>query len=69
MSYDAVSGLSSFDIALQSIQKGGKVRRAKWPAGAYIERRGEALQKMNLPAALGDADLLADDWEEALVPT
>lgn len=66
--YDAATGLMDFSLALTSLKRGGRVARAIWPTGTFLQvingtirfvRNGEQLHYV-----APQADLMADDWEE-----
>lgn len=71
--YHATTGSMCFASALVSLKAGGLVRRKSWPALTWIGitdgrllfrlRNGEHENWSRLTT-----DLLAEDWEEALVP-
>ena len=74
MKYNAATGAMCFASALVSMKKGGKVRRAGWHEDCGYTRidGGEILLSVRgnaaIPANLDDEDILAEDWQEALVP-
>lgn len=75
--YNAATGAMCFASALLSLKQGGIVRRQSWPALCWIalDQRPRFPQLM-MRAPSGEYvgwsrptdDLLAEDWEEALVP-
>ena len=74
MKYDAATGQMCFASALVSMKKGGKVRRPAWPAEdmlvirfKYIARLMEAGQAIDRYSMVF-SDVLAEDWQEAVVP-
>ncbi len=75
LKYNAATGMMCFASALVSLKKGGKVRRVSWtPPTAYLQIVDGRLMK-RCPyepdvscSFIGQIYLLAEDWQEAIVP-
>ena len=74
MKYNAATGAMCFASALVSMKKGGTVRRDSWHEDCDYARivGGEILLSVRgnvaIPANFDDEDILAEDWQEAVVP-
>ena len=76
MTYHAVEGTMCFGDALVSLKKGGKVRRRAWPAASFLsiapgprgKERPSIRTSMGVEWRGSSDDLLAEDWEEAILP-
>lgn len=67
--YDGTNGHMSFEIALDTLKRGGKVRRACWheassPIAFDNETREFVDIGIDVIVELSAADLLAEDWVE-----
>jgi hypothetical protein len=77
--YDGATGHMSFELALDALKRGQRVRRAVWPEGVSLTLNGagtpeavfegrfeaEAFKGVALEGLLG-SNILAEDWVEAI---
>lgn len=78
VTYNAVTGTMCFSEALAGMKKGQSVRRRSWPVGrqCVTQRDGAFYQRSALSTggcivmhcSLSTADILAEDWEDAVLP-
>lgn len=72
MTYHASAGTVCFGEALAALKKSRLVRRRGWKPDLHLMMAGGAIQQSDTvkfsPWSPSQADVLAEDWEDAVLP-